>query len=99
MTKRFWIILSFLVVWVVLTILAVTWGTRFDWPDYVHIDYGLPFVWATQTLSTIIGPVDLWNVDITALMMDLAFWLGIMVIAVIVMLFFFNQKVSDEKKE
>ena len=99
MTKRFWIILSFLVVWVVLTILAVTWGTRFDWPDYVHIDYGLPFVWATQTLSTIIGPVDLWNVDITALMMDLAFWLGIMVIAVIVLLFFFNQKVSDEKKE
>jgi hypothetical protein len=99
LTKRFWIILSFLVVWVVLTILAVTWGTRFDWPDYVHIDYGLPFVWATQTLSTIIGPVDLWNVDITALMMDLAFWLGIMVIAVIVMLFFFNQKVSDEKKE
>jgi hypothetical protein len=99
LTKRFLIILSFLVVWVVLTILAVTWGTRFDWPDYVHIDYGLPFVWATQTLSTIIGPVDLWNVDITALMMDLAFWLGIMVIAVIVMLFFFNQKVSDEKKE
>jgi len=84
---------------VVLTILAVTWGTRFDWPDYVHIDYGFPLVWGTQTLSTIVGPVNLWNVDVTALMMDLAFWLAIMAIVVSIMLYFFNRKVSDGQKE
>lgn len=99
MTKRIWVILSFLVVWAVLTVLAVTWGTRFDWPDYVHIDYGLPLVWGTQTLNTIVGPVDLWNVDVTALMMDLAFWLGIMAIIALIMLYFFNHKVSSREKE
>jgi len=96
--KKYWIMLSFIVAWAVLTILAVTWGTRFDWPDYVHVDYGLPFVWATQTLSTLVGPVDLWAVDVTSLVMDLAFWLGIMVIAVIVILFFFYRQVTDGKK-
>ncbi len=97
--KRFWVILSFLVIWAILTILAVTWGTRFDWPDNVHVDYGFPLVWATQTLSTIIGPVNLWNVDVTGLLMDLAFWLGIMVIVESIMLYFFNRKVSGGKKD
>jgi hypothetical protein len=99
MTKRFWLILSFLVVWTVLTILAVTWGTRFDWPDYVHINYGLPLVWGTQTLNTIAGPVNRWNVDVSALMMNLAFWLGTMLIAASIMLYFFNHKVSKREKE
>jgi len=95
MTKRsFWVILSFLIVWAVLTIFAVTGGTRFDWPDNVHIDYGLPLVWATQTLSTIIGPVNLWAVDITALMIDLALWLGIMLVAVSIRLYL-NKKISN----
>ena len=70
----------------------MTWGSRFDWPDNVHIDYGLPLVWATQTLSTIIGPVNLWEVDITALVFDLALWLGIMLVVASIMLYFFNQK-------
>jgi hypothetical protein len=26
---------------------------RYDWPDFVHIDYGLPLKWATHTLVTI----------------------------------------------
>ena len=97
MAKSFWVIIFFLVVWTVLAILAVTWGTRFDWPDYVHIDYGLPFVWGTQTLNTIAGPVNRWAVDISALTLDVAFWLGIMVIAASALLYFFNRKVS--KKE
>jgi vacuolar-type H+-ATPase subunit I/STV1 len=98
-TKRFWVTLSFLVIWAVLTVLAVTWGTRFDWPDNVHIDYGFPLVWATQTLSTIVGPVNLWSVDVTALIMDLALWLGIMLVVASIMLYFFNRKVSDGEKE
>ena len=99
LTKRFWVIIFFLLIWTVLTILAVTWGTRFDWPDNVHINYGVPLVWATQTLSTIVGPVNLWSVDIAALMMNLALWLGIMLIAASVMLYLFNRKVADREKE
>jgi len=92
-------ILFFLVTWTILTILAVTWGTRFDWPDYVHIDYGFPLVWTTQTLSTIIGPVNIWEVDISALTMDLTFWLGIMLIAASTMLYLFNRERSNGEKE
>jgi len=54
----------------------------------IHIDYGFPLVWATHTLSTIAGPADIWKVDITALIIDLAFWLGIM-------LYFFNREHSN----
>jgi len=92
-------ILFFLVTWTILTILAVTWGTRFDWPDYVHIDYGFPIVWTTQTLSTIIGPVNIWEVDVSALTMDLTFWLGIMLIAASTMLYLFNRERSNGEKE
>jgi hypothetical protein len=70
----------FVVIWTIITILATTWGSRFDWPDNVHVDHGFPFVWSTQTLSTISGAVNIWIVDITALTMNLILWLGIMLI-------------------
>ena len=97
--EKILVILFFLVTWTILTILAVTWGTRFDWPDYVHIDYGFPIVWTTQTLSTIIGPVNIWEVDVSALTMDLTFWLGIMLIAASTMLYLFNRERSNGEKE
>lgn len=97
--KDFLITVSFLLFWISLTILAVTWGTRYDWPDNVHIDYGFPLVWSTQTLSTIIGAVNLWTVDITSLIMNIIFWLGIMLIITSVMLYFFNKKYSNQEKE
>jgi hypothetical protein len=90
--KGLLIVLSFLLLWTILTILAVTWGTRYDWPDNVHLDYGFPLVWSTNTLSTIIGPVNLWIVDVTALMMNLIFWLGIMLVTVSILVYFFNKK-------
>lgn len=96
--KDFLIVLSFLFLWTILTILAVTWGTRYDWPDNVHIDYGFPLVWSTQTLSTIIGPVNLWTVDIPSLMMDLSLMLGIMLIISLITLYFFNKKSSNEEE-
>jgi hypothetical protein len=90
--KGLLIVLSFLLLWTILTILAVTWGTRYDWPDNVHLDYGFPLVWSTNTLSTIIGPVNLWIVDVTALMMNLIFWLGIMLVTASILVYFFNKK-------
>ena len=84
--------LSFLIIWIILTVFAITWGTRFDWPDNVHIDYGIPFVWSTNTLSTIAGAVNLWIVDITALIMNLSLWLGIMLIIESILLYIFKKK-------
>ncbi len=49
-------------------------GFHYDWPDYVHTDYGLPFAWAIHTMSTIIGPADTWSVDTNTLIVDMAIW-------------------------
>ena len=92
MKKGFLITVLFLCLWIIITILAVTWGVRYDWPDNVHIDYGFPLVWSTNTLSTLIGAVNLWIVDITTLIMNIIFWLGIMLIIASVMLYFFDKK-------
>lgn len=89
--KNISIILVFLVFWTILTILAVTWGNRLDWPDNVHVDYGFPFVWSTNTLSIITGAVNIWIVDIPVLIMNLGLWLGIMVIIEIVLLYYFSK--------
>jgi hypothetical protein len=79
------VILCFMVVWVVLTIAGLLWGVYYDWPDFVHVDYGMPLTWATNTLSTFAGPANLWNVNISNLLLDLIFWLSIMIAAVAVM--------------
>ena len=90
--KRILILMAANIFWVMFTVLAVTWGTRFDWPDNVHIDYGFPFVWSTNTLSTLTGAVNIWAVDITALIMNMGLWLGIMLITESILLYFFNKK-------
>jgi hypothetical protein len=74
-----------MVVWVVLTAAGLLWGFHYDWPDFVHVDYGLPLTWATNTLSTFAGPANLWDVNISNLLLDLIFWLAIMIAAVAVM--------------
>lgn len=62
-----------------ITIAALTWGTRYNWPDYVHVRHGLPLTWGVHTLGTIVGPVDTWSVNLTSLLLDLVLWLGLMI--------------------
>ena len=63
---------------------ALTWGFGYNWPDYVHVDYGVPLTWSTHTLSTIIGPPKApWSVDVVGLQLDLIFWLGLIVASAI----------------
>ena len=47
---------------------------HYDWPDNVHTDYGLPLVWATHMESAFTGPVDVWSVDLTNLVTNIAIW-------------------------
>lgn len=90
--KKKLIFTIFISVWSIITILALTWGNKLDWPDNVHVDYGFPFVWSTQTLSTIVGAVNIWSVDIALLTMDLVFWLGIMVIISLALIYIVRDK-------
>lgn len=46
---------------------------HYDWPDFVHTDYGFPLAWATHTTVTIAGPVDRWTVKLDLLALDIAF--------------------------
>lgn len=92
MKKKTILTLAFIAVLTVITVLATTYGNQIDWPDSVHVDYGFPFVWATQTLSTIVGAVNIWAVDIAALTMNLALWLGIMVIGSAALMLLIKEK-------
>jgi hypothetical protein len=78
---------AFMAMWMIVTILALTWGVLVEWPDNVHTDYGFPLDWGTHTTSTIVGAVDKWSIDITALALDLAFWLGIMTVITALILY------------
>ncbi len=64
-----------------LSIAAVTFGVlvsfQYNWPDFVHTNYGLPFIWATHTTVTITGPVDKWNVNLANLFLNIVVWLSI----------------------
>ena len=92
MKKKTIITLAFIAVLTVITVLATTYGNQIDWPDNVHVDYGIPFVWATQTLSTIVGAVNIWAVDIAALTMNLALWLAITVIGSAALMLIIKEK-------
>ena len=82
----------FTAVWSAITILALLYGVFYNWPDYVHTDYGLPLTWATHTTDTFVGPVNQWIVNLTALAEDLGIWLGIMVAANAIIQIVLNRK-------
>ena len=47
---------------------------HYDWPDYVHTDYGFPLVWATYTTSTFAGPAEIWQLNLANMVVDVALW-------------------------
>lgn len=67
----------------IVTIVALTLGVTYNWPDFVHVNYGFPFVWGTHTLSTISGPSDNWSVDVSLLVIDLSIWLSVLLIGAV----------------
>ncbi len=75
------------VIWAMGGLFSMSYGTNYNWPDFVHVDYGFPFTYATHTLNTIVGPIDRWSLDIGSLTGDLAFWLAGMVIIIFVALY------------
>jgi len=75
------------VVWAVIAVVGMTYGTTYNWPDYVHVNYGIPLVFATHTLDTIAGPVDKWSLDLGSLAANLAFWLAGMVIILLIVVY------------
>jgi hypothetical protein len=40
-TKKVFILI-FLIIWIFITVVTLLFGFTYNWPDNVHIDYGLP---------------------------------------------------------
>ena len=55
-------------------------GSVYSVPDLVNVSYGLPMRWGVNTVETIAGPVDRWDLTYNALVIDLVFWFGLIVI-------------------
>jgi hypothetical protein len=65
----------------ILAIIAMSFGRLISMPDNVARLYGLPLNWGAHQLVTIAGPVDMWRVNITNLVLDLVFWMIILLIS------------------
>ena len=65
-------------------ITGIAYGRLFSVPDAVSRLYGLPLNWGVHQLVTIAGPVDIWSVNVTYLVFDLAFWILILLIIPII---------------
>ncbi|MBS7649651.1 hypothetical protein KEJ17_08435 [Candidatus Bathyarchaeota archaeon] len=76
----------FVALMILVTILSLAWSVEFNWPDYVHVDYGFPLTWGTHILNTIHGPVDIWKVNLEFLILDLVVWLCILIAGLFVIL-------------
>ena len=76
-------------IWIVicssLTLISVGWSVKYDWPDFVRVDYGFPVKWATHTLITFTGPADQWTVDPTMLLIDIALWHTVLIVGIIIL--------------
>ena len=84
-------ILVFLIVWSCVSFLALPWGVDYlyvksGFYDIHYVNYGFPLVWGVNTLSTIAGPVNEWQVNPSALILDLLLLLGIMLVTVPIVL-------------
>ncbi len=66
------------------TLVALLFGVTYNWPDNLHTNYGFPWVWGTHLTDSFIGPVDKWTVSVDNLALDLVFWLGVLLVAFIV---------------
>ena len=59
---------------------AMVYGRNVSYPDNVHVLHGFPLVWGTHQLVTIAGPVDFWYVSTVNLVVDLVFWVGLILV-------------------
>jgi len=75
--------MTFILIWSVITVLALVWGVEINMYDDYHIQYGFPMIWAVHQLVTIAGPVDIWHVDFSALLINVTFWLASIIVGIV----------------
>ena len=58
----------------ILAIFSIYYGWKILLPDAISAHYGFPIKWAVHELVSISGPVDIWRVKVSRLVVDLVFW-------------------------
>ncbi|MEM4186634.1 MAG: hypothetical protein QW801_05090, partial [Candidatus Caldarchaeum sp.] len=85
--------------WSGLTTASITVGQLNEWPDFVHVSYGVPFTYAVHTLATFAGPADAWTVDMTSLTADLLIWLTGLVCGITLLLGRTGKKINCQSSQ
>ncbi len=65
---------------------------NYSWPDFVHTDYGFPFVWARHTTVTFLGPADKWDVNLIWLALDIAVLMLVSFLLSVALLWIFSRQ-------
>lgn len=63
------------VILAIIMIFNITYGVTTKNPDDFHISYGVPLSWGTNQQVTIAGPVDTWSINMSNLVLDMVFWI------------------------
>jgi len=58
-----------------LAFIGILYGRLVSFPDAISRVYGIPLNWGIHQLVSIVGPVDIWSVNLTYLAIDLVIWL------------------------
>ncbi len=87
MSRTTVVVVAAAALWGAIFLFSMTYGAQVIMPDNVYADYGFPLRFATHTTVNIVGAVNLWAVDLNALLGDLVFWvLGMMAFVVVLAL-------------
>jgi hypothetical protein len=63
----------------VLAVVSVSYGRPHNMPDNIQRLHGLPLTWGIHQIATITGPVDFWIIRILYLIIDMFFWLFLVI--------------------
>jgi hypothetical protein len=68
-------------------LISLLYGSVYSIPDLVTVSYGFPLRWGVNTVVTIAGSVNRWEVNLMSLIIDLTVWIGLLVLASIYLIY------------
>jgi hypothetical protein len=64
-----------------ISVIGMVFGRTINVPDNYSKIYGLPIQWGVHQLVTIAGPVDYWRINLLGMIIDLVFWLALILVS------------------
>jgi hypothetical protein len=64
-----------------LSVFLISFGRPYRVPDNIQKLHGLPLTWGIHQIATIVGPVDTWMVRVSYLVIDMVFWIFLVIVS------------------